>query len=232
MTPRRRILPIFVPHAGCPNQCVFCDQRRISGSLFPASGAQVRRALEELGPGPEVELAFYGGSFTAVDPALQEELLQAAEPYRAPGAGDGYPHIHPAGRGGRSGTGPPGPVGRGNGGAGGPVHGRRGPRPLRTGPHRRRHRPGGGFGKGGGVFPDPSDDDGASPAAGRNRTWRRPGRLADLQPEGMRIYPTVVLRGRSWRRCGAGGSTGNTRWRMRVRSAPGSCRCWRSGGSR
>ena len=71
MSPRRRIIPIFVPHLGCPNQCVFCDQKRISGSLFPASGDTVRKALDGLG-GEGYELAFYGGSFTAIETETQE----------------------------------------------------------------------------------------------------------------------------------------------------------------
>ncbi len=80
---RRRILPIFIPHLGCPNECVFCDQRRISGSPLPASGAEVTEALERAkSQGLRgLELAFYGGSFTAIAPAEQEELLGAAQPF-------------------------------------------------------------------------------------------------------------------------------------------------------
>lgn len=85
MTPRRRILPIFVPHAGCPNDCVFCNQKRISGSLFPASGETVRQELDKIPVGAGMELAFYGGSFTAIDEKLQTELLEAAQPARADG---------------------------------------------------------------------------------------------------------------------------------------------------
>ena len=85
MSPRRRIVPIFVPHAGCPNDCVFCNQKRISGSLLPASAETVRRTLSELPEGTVCELAFYGGSFTAIDPATQEELLAAAQPWRERG---------------------------------------------------------------------------------------------------------------------------------------------------
>lgn len=80
MSPRRRILPIFVPHAGCPNQCVFCDQKRISGSLFSASADTVTEALAGLPAGAGYELAFYGGSFTAIPVREQESLLSAAAP--------------------------------------------------------------------------------------------------------------------------------------------------------
>ena len=84
---RRRILPIFIPHLGCPNECVFCDQRRISGSPLPASGGDVTAALEKAKADglSGLELAFYGGSFTAIEPARQEELLGAAQPYREDG---------------------------------------------------------------------------------------------------------------------------------------------------
>ena len=86
MTPRRCILPIFVPHAGCPNDCVFCNQKRISGSLLPASAETVRDAVSVLEPGSGYELAFYGGSFTAIPETEQEVLLAAALPARESGA--------------------------------------------------------------------------------------------------------------------------------------------------
>ena len=86
MIPRRRIIPIFVPHAGCPNKCVFCDQKRISGSPFPADAETVERALSPLADGAGYELAFYGGSFTAIPAGRQEELLAAAEPHVERGA--------------------------------------------------------------------------------------------------------------------------------------------------
>jgi len=78
---RRRILPVFVPHAGCPNACVFCDQRRISGQVRPATGETVRQTLSVLEPGAGAELAFYGGSFTALPVSEQESLLAAAQPF-------------------------------------------------------------------------------------------------------------------------------------------------------
>lgn len=72
------ILPIFIPHAGCPHQCVFCNQKTISGQKNAAeSGAreQITRWLQWLRPSLENEAAFYGGSFTALDSDLQERLL-------------------------------------------------------------------------------------------------------------------------------------------------------------
>ncbi len=84
---KRSIIPLFIPHLGCPNDCVFCDQKRISGSLSPACGTDVIRALEAAKARGQrgVELAFYGGSFTAIDREIQQELLSAAAPYREDG---------------------------------------------------------------------------------------------------------------------------------------------------
>ena len=86
MEARRKIIPLFIPHAGCPNRCVFCDQKRISGSLLPASAETVRAAVSAIAPGSGYELAFYGGSFTAMPEAEQEELLAATVPARQSGA--------------------------------------------------------------------------------------------------------------------------------------------------
>ena len=72
------IIPIFIPHAGCPHQCVFCNQKTISGQKTAAlEGAkeQINRWLERVKPSVENEAAFYGGSFTGLDIALQKELL-------------------------------------------------------------------------------------------------------------------------------------------------------------
>jgi len=88
MSPKRRILPIFVPHLGCPHACVFCNQHHISGAAKPVTPEDVcdavRRAARET-PGVCLEAAFYGGSFTAIDPGLRTALLRALEPWRAAG---------------------------------------------------------------------------------------------------------------------------------------------------
>ena len=46
MSARESIIPVFVPHLGCPNDCVFCNQRRISGSVAPATPEDVVAAIE------------------------------------------------------------------------------------------------------------------------------------------------------------------------------------------
>ena len=85
MSARESIIPVFVPHLGCPNDCVFCNQRRISGSVAPATTEDVVSAIENAlrltPPGTRRQLAFYGGSFTAIPVAEQESLLGAAAPY-------------------------------------------------------------------------------------------------------------------------------------------------------
>ena len=90
MSARESVIPVFVPHLGCPNDCVFCDQRRISGAASPATAEDVRRAVEAAAAssannGGGRQLAFYGGSFTAIPAWQQEELLGAAQPYLADG---------------------------------------------------------------------------------------------------------------------------------------------------
>lgn len=84
MSPRRRILPLFIPHLGCPHHCVFCDQRRVSGSGRSVGPPEVTAALAALTEDVE-ELAFYGGSFTLLPRETQTALLKAAAPYLARG---------------------------------------------------------------------------------------------------------------------------------------------------
>ena len=47
MSARESIIPVFVPHLGCPNDCVFCNQRRISGQQKCADADSVRQAVQE-----------------------------------------------------------------------------------------------------------------------------------------------------------------------------------------
>lgn len=85
MSARESIIPVFVPHLGCPNDCVFCNQRRISGAQEPAGVENVKNAIESAAAlprnGAKRQLAFYGGSFTAIPSCQQEAFLGAAKEY-------------------------------------------------------------------------------------------------------------------------------------------------------
>ncbi len=92
--PKNRIIPLFIPHMGCPHRCSFCDQRSISGESSPVTPESVRRELSEVFalPPPEgekVEIAFYGGSFTALPEGEMEAFLREAEPYLLSGQAGG-----------------------------------------------------------------------------------------------------------------------------------------------
>ena len=91
MSHRKRIYPVFLAHAGCPFQCVYCNQRTVTcrapatdadAGVVPRFQAQFSRLLEDARkqcrPG---ELAFYGGTFTALPPAVIGEILDVAEPW-------------------------------------------------------------------------------------------------------------------------------------------------------
>ncbi len=82
MSAREQILPVFVPHLGCPHACVFCNQNRIAGADRPATAETVKSAIEQAAAlprnGAKRQLAFYGGSFTAIPIPEQTELLTAA----------------------------------------------------------------------------------------------------------------------------------------------------------
>ena len=76
---------IFVAHEGCRHCCSFCDQHVISGSTGRVSGEEVRRILEKALENPqhrENQIAFFGGSFTAIERDYMAELLEATVPFR------------------------------------------------------------------------------------------------------------------------------------------------------
>lgn len=82
---KRASVAIFVPHVGCPHRCSFCNQCAISGSTSIPHAEDVKAACERAiscGVDPKnTEIAFFGGSFTAVPRAYMIELLNAAKPY-------------------------------------------------------------------------------------------------------------------------------------------------------
>lgn len=77
-------IPIFIPHLGCPNNCVFCNQRRISGvSEFSLENVRdiIDISLSTVSADDEVEIAFFGGSFTGIDRELMISLLEIGYSY-------------------------------------------------------------------------------------------------------------------------------------------------------
>ncbi|MBQ3903792.1 MAG: radical SAM protein, partial [Eubacterium sp.] len=84
-------ISIFVPHNGCPQQCSFCNQKTITGQAYQPTAKDVDEAVQKAlrKKGYKFEIAFFGGSFTAIDRAYMTELLDAAEPYVKSGAVSG-----------------------------------------------------------------------------------------------------------------------------------------------
>ncbi|MFH1478248.1 MAG: DUF6873 family GME fold protein [Candidatus Omnitrophota bacterium] len=87
-----KIIPIFIPHAGCPYKCIYCDQNKISGAVRLPSKKEVQSIIDErlkTIPKEEVkEIAFFGGTFTSLPNKLQEEYLRIAHSYVKKGVVD------------------------------------------------------------------------------------------------------------------------------------------------
>ncbi len=99
MGARKHIIPVFIPNWGCPYRCVYCDQKVIAaGTDGREASGQIGEALTRIPPGVHpVEVAFYGGTFTALPQGLQRELLEAAEQFVAAGRVDAVRlSTHPA----------------------------------------------------------------------------------------------------------------------------------------
>lgn len=84
------IIPIFVPHEGCPHNCVFCNQDRITGVKDNVTASSVYNIVDEYlktinRAGATIEISFFGGTFTAIEEKKQRELLQVAKEYKDKG---------------------------------------------------------------------------------------------------------------------------------------------------
>lgn len=80
------IIPIFVPHLGCQNDCTFCNQKKISGQKKNITQNDVRQIIEYYldsfkDVDKKVQVAFFGGSFTGIPVETQKQLLSAAYKY-------------------------------------------------------------------------------------------------------------------------------------------------------
>jgi len=77
------IIPIFVPHLGCPNDCIFCNQKSISGQKKEVTEEEIRNTVDDYlksikDTNGTKEIAFFGGSFTAIEREKQEKYLKVA----------------------------------------------------------------------------------------------------------------------------------------------------------
>jgi len=85
MSSRHFTIPVFVPELACPNRCVFCNQRNISGTLVMPQPRDVVEIIENhlatIPPGSDTEIGFFGGNFTGIEPDVQQSYLEIAENY-------------------------------------------------------------------------------------------------------------------------------------------------------
>ena len=86
---KHRTIPVFVPELACPNQCIYCNQRIISGQLQIPSDQEIidtiERNLSTFDSDTFVELGFFGGNFTGIDFDEQQRLFSLIKPYRDKG---------------------------------------------------------------------------------------------------------------------------------------------------
>lgn len=79
---KHKIIPFFIPHIGCPHICVFCNQPHITGQSMPVKASMIAQVIEEYVTSTEAdthwEVAFFGGSFSAIPRSVQKELLTPA----------------------------------------------------------------------------------------------------------------------------------------------------------
>lgn len=103
MSKKHYIIPIFVPHIGCPHTCVFCNQDSITGdaglvgSTGNVDGEFVRKTIEEYletinNNDAVIEVSFFGGTFTGINMCKQRELLAVAQSFKSLGKID-YIHM-------------------------------------------------------------------------------------------------------------------------------------------
>ena len=82
---KQYIIPVFIPHLGCPNDCSFCNQKSISGKTKMPTKDEVIKVIEEhlknMKEDLEKEIAFFGGSFTGIEIDKQKEYLEIANEY-------------------------------------------------------------------------------------------------------------------------------------------------------
>jgi histone acetyltransferase (RNA polymerase elongator complex component) len=79
------VIPVFIPHRGCPHQCLFCNQNSITGQtagdVLTAVEKTITTWLARSRYRTQVQVAFYGGSFTCLPEEQQEKMLRVVQPF-------------------------------------------------------------------------------------------------------------------------------------------------------
>ncbi len=87
---KHAIIPIFISHRGCPNDCVFCNQKRITARTGDVTPEDCRSTIEQwlttLENVATVEVSFFGGSFTGLPMEVQNSFLKVAKEYKDKGS--------------------------------------------------------------------------------------------------------------------------------------------------
>ena len=82
---RKVNIPIFVSHQGCPNDCIFCNQKKITGVCEKEREDAVRKKIENFlfhtAPDCNIEISFFGGSFTGIPMEEQNMYLSVANEF-------------------------------------------------------------------------------------------------------------------------------------------------------
>lgn len=88
---KHAIIPIFIPHKGCPNDCIFCNQRKITAHADSVSASDIHQTVSQYMSTlsdmdmETIELSFFGGSFTGIPLEEQKEYLSIAKGYKDDG---------------------------------------------------------------------------------------------------------------------------------------------------
>ena len=91
MTGSPLVIPVFIPHSGCPHRCAFCNQNALTGEKSPLPDAGrvteiIQTYLDRSLPRSRVEVAFFGGNFLGLPSAQIKNLLESVRPFLTSGA--------------------------------------------------------------------------------------------------------------------------------------------------
>ena len=87
MSKKNYIVSLFIPHLGCPNDCIFCNQRKITNYIEVVKKDEIRNEIRnQLANFPnksqeDIQIAFYGGSFTGIEETAMIDYLKIANEF-------------------------------------------------------------------------------------------------------------------------------------------------------